>query len=51
VSLDTVAVAGLDDLHRLLTEDRIGATVRLGILRGAERLDVSVRVADRTAAK
>lgn len=47
VAVDTVAVAGLDDLHRLLTEDRIGATVKLGILRGAERLDVSVRVADR----
>jgi S1-C subfamily serine protease len=47
VSLDTLAVASLDDLHRLLTEDRIGATVKLGILRGAERLGVSVRVADR----
>ena len=47
VSLDTFAVGGLDDLHRLLTEDRIGATVKLGILRGPERLDVSVRIADR----
>jgi S1-C subfamily serine protease len=47
VSLDTVAIAGLDDLHRLLTEDRIGATIKLGILRGAERLEVSVRIADR----
>jgi S1-C subfamily serine protease len=49
VSLDTFAIAGLDDLHRLLTEDRIGATITLGVLRGAERLDVSVRVADRTS--
>ena len=48
VSLDTFAVGGLDDLHRLLTEDRIGATIKLGVLRGAERLDISVRVADRT---
>ena len=48
VSLDTFAIGGLDDLHRLLTEDRIGATIKLGVLRGAERLDVSVRVADRT---
>ena len=49
VSLDTLAVASLDDLHRLLTEDRIGATVKLGILRGPERLDVSVRIADRAS--
>ena len=47
VSLDGLPVAGLDDLHRLLTEDRIGAAVRLGILRGTERLDVTARVADR----
>jgi S1-C subfamily serine protease len=48
VSLDAFAIDGLDDLHRLLTEDRIGATIKLGVLRGAERLDVSVRVADRS---
>lgn len=47
VSLDTHAVTSLDDLHRLLTEDRIGAGAILGILRGAERLDISVVVADR----
>ena len=49
VSLDTFAVAGLDDMHKLLTEERIGATVKLGILRGTDRLDVSVSVADRAA--
>jgi S1-C subfamily serine protease len=47
VSLDTAAVASLDDLHRLLTEDRIGTVATLGVLRGPERLDLSVRVADR----
>jgi S1-C subfamily serine protease len=47
VSLDGLPVATLDDLHRLLTEDRIGATATLGILRGAERLDVRVSVASR----
>ena len=48
VTLDASAVASLDDLHRLLTEDRIGSTVTLGILRGPERLDLNVTVGDRT---
>ena len=48
VSLEQNAVTSLDDLHRLLTEDRIGATVVLGVLRGVERLDVRVTIADRS---
>jgi len=47
VSLDQHAVTSLDDLHRLLTVERIGATVTLGILRGVERLDVQIKIADR----
>ena len=47
VALDQYPVTSLDDLHRLLTEDRIGTTVILGILRGVERTDLRVRVADR----
>lgn len=47
VSLDGVAVASLDDLHRLLTEERIGSVATLGVLRGSVRLDVAVRVGDR----
>jgi S1-C subfamily serine protease len=47
VSLDDQAVGGLDDLHRLLTESRIGTKVRLGVLRGAERRDVEVPVKER----
>jgi S1-C subfamily serine protease len=47
VSFDTHAVTSLDDLHRLLTEERIGTTVTLGVLRGVERLDLTVRIADR----
>jgi S1-C subfamily serine protease len=47
VSLDDRRVASIDDLHRLLTEDRIGTTVRLEVLRGAERLTILVGVADR----
>ncbi len=51
VSLDSVAVASLDDLHRLLTEERIGSVVSLGVLRASERLELRVRVADRAAKK
>jgi S1-C subfamily serine protease len=47
VSLDSRPVASLDDLHRLLTEDRIGTSVILGILRAFQRLDLKVAVADR----
>jgi len=47
VSLGQDMVSSLDDLHRLLTEDRIGSTVVLGVLRGVERLDFRVAVRDR----
>jgi S1-C subfamily serine protease len=47
VSLGQHMVASLDDLHRLLTEERIGSTVVLGVLRGVERLDIRVAVRDR----
>ena len=48
VSLDAHAVTSLDDLHRLLTEERIGTTVTLGILRGVDRIDLRITVADRS---
>jgi S1-C subfamily serine protease len=51
VSLDSSPVASLDDLHRLLTEERIGTVATLGILRATERLDLTVSVADRAARK
>ena len=47
VSLGHQPVTSLDDLHRLLTEDRIGQTEVLGVLRGVDRLDLHVRIADR----
>ena len=49
VSLDSHAVTSLDDVHRWLTEDRIGQRAILGVLRGAERLDLALTVADRKA--
>ena len=47
VTLGTQVVTSLDDMHRLLTEDRIGTRVPLGVLRGVERIDIAVSVADR----
>jgi S1-C subfamily serine protease len=47
VSLDSTPVTSLDDLHKLLTEARIGTSASLGILRGAERLELAVAIANR----
>jgi S1-C subfamily serine protease len=47
VSLDARAIGSLDDIHRHLTEDRIGTRVVLGVLRGTERMDITVTIGDR----
>jgi S1-C subfamily serine protease len=47
VSLDAVPIPSLDDLHRTLTEDRIGTFATMGLLRDQQRLDVIVRIGDR----
>ena len=47
VSFDGMAVENLDDLHRFLTEARIGTRTRLGVLRGTARLEVEVPVRER----
>jgi len=36
------AVTGIDDLHRLLTADRIGVPTTVVVLRGAERLELPI---------
>ncbi len=44
-------VSGLDDLHRLLTEDRIGVDTTLAVIRGfTERLHLAVRPTARKTA-
>ncbi|HET7219966.1 MAG TPA: trypsin-like peptidase domain-containing protein [Vicinamibacterales bacterium] len=48
VSLGQRAVTSLDDLHRFLTEERIGTRETLGVLRGVDRRDLHVTIADRT---
>src|SRR5580765_5340830 len=47
VAFDDQPVESLDDLHRVLTEARIGTTARISVLRGAERCEIEVRVKER----
>ena len=48
VALDDGVIGSLDDLHRALTDERIGRRARLGILRGTERLDLPIQIDERT---
>jgi S1-C subfamily serine protease len=47
VAFDDQPIQTLDDLHRVLTEMRIGTTVRISVLRGADRREIEVRVKER----
>lgn len=49
IGLDDKPVAGIDDLHRALTDDRIGREIELEILRERTRLAVTVRPEGRHA--
>ena len=42
VALDGQAVAGVDDLHRLLTELRVGASCEVTVLRWTEKLQLKI---------
>jgi S1-C subfamily serine protease len=42
VTLDGAPVEGVDVLHRLLNEERIGKTTELAVLRGSKRLEMRV---------
>lgn len=42
VALEGQPVAGVDDLHRLLTEVRVGVSCTLDVLRGTEKREISV---------
>ena len=42
IALEGQPVAGVDDLHRLLTEVRVGATSELTVLRGTERHHLAI---------
>jgi S1-C subfamily serine protease len=42
VALEGQPVAGVDDLHRLLTEVRVGVSCSVTILRWTEKIDLKV---------
>jgi len=42
VALDGQPVAGVDDLHRLLSDVRAGAKLELGVIRGTQRLALNI---------
>jgi S1-C subfamily serine protease len=42
IGMDDQPTAGIDDLHKLLTEDRIGHKCSLSILRGVDKLNIDV---------
>jgi S1-C subfamily serine protease len=42
VGFDDHSIAGIDDLHKLLTEDRIGHKSSLMVMRGTEKLSLEV---------
>jgi S1-C subfamily serine protease len=48
LGLDAHSVGGVDDLHRLLTEEYIGARASVVILRRGERVQLTVTLAERS---
>ncbi|HEV8700770.1 MAG TPA: trypsin-like peptidase domain-containing protein [Candidatus Polarisedimenticolia bacterium] len=42
VAYEDLPVTGVDDLHRILTDARVGARSRMTILRGADRLELDI---------
>ena len=42
VALDDKSVAGVDDLHRLLTDAQVGTRCRLTVIRHTERLELAI---------
>jgi S1-C subfamily serine protease len=48
VAFDGHPVHGIDDLHRLLTGDRIGTATTIAVVRKAERLELAITAAETT---
>jgi len=46
IALDGKSVAGVDDLHRLLTDARVGVSSTLTVLRWTEKLELNVHPAE-----
>jgi S1-C subfamily serine protease len=51
IALDGRTVSAIDDLHRLLTEDKVGVWCRARILREGELLEIDVIPSDSTVAR
>jgi S1-C subfamily serine protease len=51
VAIASHAVSGVDDLHRLLTEDRIGVPTSLTVLRGVEKRQIVIVPAETPSAR
>src|SRR6266851_8142802 len=49
IGYDGENVAGVDELHRLLSAERIGKTTKVTLLRRARKLDLPIRAAEMTA--
>ena len=47
VAFDTTTISSLDDLHRALTDDRIGSRAMLSVLRGIDRVELTVHIDER----
>jgi S1-C subfamily serine protease len=43
IGYDGEDVAGVDELHRLLSAERIGKTTKVTLLRRAQKLDLPIR--------
>ncbi|MGH7427967.1 MAG: PDZ domain-containing protein, partial [Candidatus Methylomirabilaceae bacterium] len=46
VEFDGSPVSGIDDLHRLLTEERVGVRSTMAVLRGDQRRTLNVTPAE-----
>src|SRR6266540_1201809 len=46
IGYDGEKVAGVDELHRLLSEERIGKTTRVTLLRRTQKLELPIRAAE-----
>ena len=42
VGFDSQAIAGIDDLHRMLTEEKVGVKTTLTIIRQTEKLNLDI---------
>jgi S1-C subfamily serine protease len=48
VAFDGNTIAGIDDLHRVLTDDRVGVPAKLTVLRRVEKLQIEVTPVEST---